>query len=172
MCRITMPAYTDARGNFNLTYPDSVLTVQVRSVGFENANVQLRNNVANNQVIMQDDRKNLSEVVVSNQKPDAANRNRDANMKLEQPEPADGWDNYGTYIANNLEIPEDLKNKQTSSGEVQVSFEVDKNGEPVNIRVEKSLCGKCDKEAIRLVKEGPKWNRKAKKGRTTVTITF
>jgi|CXWL01.1.fsa_nt_gi TonB family protein len=164
--------YTDARGNFNLTYPDSVLTVQVRSVGFENANVQLRNNVANNQVIMQDDRKNLSEVVVSNQKPDAANRNRDANMKLEQPEPADGWDNYGTYIANNLEIPEDLKNKQTSSGEVQVSFEVDKNGEPVNIRVEKSLCGKCDKEAIRLVKEGPKWNRKAKKGRTTVTITF
>ncbi len=165
--------YTDARGNFNLTYPDSVLTVQVRSVGFENTNVQLRNNVVNNQVVMQDDRRNLSEVVVSNQKPNAAARNRDANMKLEEPEPADGWDKYGTYIANNLEVPEDLKNKQTGAGAVEISFEVNKNGDPTNIKVEKSLCNTCDKEAIRLVKEGPKWKRSAaKKGRTTVTVSF
>ena len=39
-------------------------------------------------------------------------------------------------------------------------------------RVEKSLCDKCDKEAIRLVKEGPKWKRNARNGRTTVTIPF
>ncbi len=70
-------------------------------------------------------------------------------------------------------MPDDIKNKQTGSSEVQVSFEVDKNGEPTNIKVEKSLCAKCDKEAIRLVKEGPKWKRSAlKKGRTTVTIYF
>jgi hypothetical protein len=123
-------------------------------------------------VILQDDRKTLSEVVLSKQKPNASARSRDGNMKLEEPEPADGWDNYDTYLTNNLEVPEDLKNKQPASSEVQVSFEVDKNGEPVNIRVEKSLCPSCDKEAIRLVKEGPKWKRKAKKGRTTVTISF
>ncbi|HEV7781332.1 MAG TPA: carboxypeptidase-like regulatory domain-containing protein [Chitinophagaceae bacterium] len=165
--------FTDARGNFNLTYPDSVLTVQVRSIGFENNNAQLRNSVPNNQVVLQDDRKSLTEVVLSNQNSNAATRNRDANMKLEQPEPVDGWVYYDAYLANNLEVPEDLKNKPSNSGEVQVSFEVDKNGEPANIRVEKSLCGKCDKEAIRLVKEGPKFKRNAnKKGRTTVTITF
>lgn len=164
--------YTDASGYFNLTYPDSVLNVQVRSIGFENNNVQLRNTVNNNQVIMQDDRKNLSEVVLNRQKPNAIARSRDSNMKLEEPEPADGWANYDTYLANNLEVPEDLKSRQTGSGEVLVSFEVDKNGEPVNIKVEKSLCSKCDKEAIRLIKEGPKWKRKAKKGRTTVTIYF
>ena len=163
--------YTDARGFFNLTYPDSVLTVQVRSIGFENNNVQLRNAVPNNQVVLQDDRKNLSEVVLSKQKPNATARSRDGNMNLEEPEPADGWDKYDTYLTNNLQVPEDLKNRQ-SSGEVQVSFEVDKKGEPTNIKVEKSLCAKCDKEAIRLVKEGPKWKRKAKKGRTTVTIYF
>ena len=28
------------------------------------------------------------------------------------------------------------------------------------------------KEAIRLIKEGPKWKRSAKKGRTTVTVPF
>jgi len=164
--------YTDASGYFNLTYPDSVLNVQVRSIGFENNNVLLRNTVNNNQVIMQDDRRNLSEVVLNRQKPNAIARSRDSNMKLEEPEPADGWANYDTYLANNLEVPEDLKSRQTGSGEVLVSFEVDKNGEPVNIKVEKSLCGKCDKEAIRLIKEGPKWKRKAKKGRTTVTIYF
>jgi len=164
--------YTDARGFFNLTYPDSVLTVQVRSIGFENNNVQLRNGVHNNQVVLQDDRKTLSEVVLSKQNSNATARSRDGIMKLEEPEPADGWDKYDTYLTNNLEVPEDLKNRQTSSSEVQVSFEVNKNGEPINFKVEKSLCAKCDKEAIRLVKEGPKWKRKAKKGRTTVTIYF
>jgi TonB family protein len=167
--------YADARGNFTLTYPDSVLNVQVRSIGFENRSIQLRNAVPTNQVVLQDD-KSLSETVISNQKPNAETRNRNMamNVKLEEPEPADGWENYDTYLANNLNAPEEIKTKQTSGGQVQVSFEVNKEGEPINIKVEKSLCSKCDKEAIRLVKEGPKWKRLAsnKKGRTTVTINF
>lgn len=164
--------YTDARGYFNLTYPDTVLTVEIRSVGFENTNVQLRNNVASNQVILQDDN-SLSEVVISNKKPNVAARSKEANKTLEEPEPADGWDNYDTYLVNNLNPPEEIKTKQKSGGVVQISFEVDKNGEPISIRIEKSLCDKCDKEAIRLIKEGPKWKRNAaKKGRTTVTISF
>jgi TonB family protein len=167
--------YTDAKGFFNLTYPDSVLNVQVRSIGFENNNVQLRNNVSSTQIVLQDDRRSLSEVVVSNQKPNAAARSRESNIKIEESEPTDGWDNYDAYLANNLKVPEDIKTKQaaSNSGSVQVSFEVDKNGEPTNFRVEKSLCNSCDKEAIRLVKQGPKWKRAAvKKGRTTVTINF
>lgn len=165
--------YADADGFFNLTSPDSVLTVQIRSIGFENNQTQLRNAAPTNQVVLRDDRRSLSETVISNQKPNAAARNRDLNKTLQEPEPADGWDNYDTYLANNLEVPDDLKSKQNNAGSVQLSFEVDKNGEPVNIKVEKSLCSKCDKEAIRLVKDGPKWKRAAsKKGRTTVTINF
>jgi hypothetical protein len=163
--------YTDVRGYFNLTYPDTVLDVQVKSIGFENGMVQLRSTALNNLVKLEDD-KAQADVVVGIKKPNAEKR-RDANMKLVEPEPADGWDNYDTYLANNLEIPDELKSKPTGGAEVEVSFEVNKNGEPVNIKVEKSLCGKCDKEAIRLVKEGPKWRRNAnKKGRTTVTISF
>jgi uncharacterized protein (UPF0333 family) len=165
--------YTDAKGYFNLTSPDTLLNVQVRSIGFEENQVQLRNNVSNTQVVLQDDRKSLSEVVVSTQKPNAAARSKNNTMKLEEPEPADGWDNYDSYLANNLKEPEDLKTKQSmSTGIVELSFEVDKNGEPVKIKVEKSLCSTCDKEAIRLVKEGPKWKRNAKKGRTTVKVNF
>jgi outer membrane biosynthesis protein TonB len=163
--------YSDARGYFNLTSPDSVLNVQIRSIGFENNNVQLRNNVSSNQVVMQDDSKSLSEVVISNKKPNAAARSRELNMKVEEPEPADGWDNYDTYILNNLNMPDEMKTKQTR-GDVEVSFEVDKNGAPVNIKVEKSLCAKCDEEAIRLIKEGPKWKRRDRKSRTKVTVPF
>ncbi len=164
--------YTDARGYFNLTSPDTVLNVQIRSIGFENSNFQLRNNLPNNQVVLQDDRKSLNTLVVSDQKPNAAARAQRNNVKLEEPEPADGWDNYDTYLVNNLNIPGEYRSKPDANASVEVSFEVDKNGEPVNFRVEKSLCYKCDKEAIRLIKEGPKWKRNAKNGRTTVTIPF
>ncbi len=164
--------YTDVAGNFNLTYPDSVLTVQVKSVGFENTNVQLRNSVANNQVVLQDDRSLAAQTMPAPRKINAEGRSKMANVKLEEPEPADGWENYDTYITNNLNPPDEIKTRQNSGGEVEVSFEVDKNGNPVNIKVEKSLCSKCDQEAIRLIKQGPKWKRNAKKGRTTVTVPF
>lgn len=161
--------YADAKGYFTLTSPDSVLNVRVQSLGFTNAVTQLRSNASNNKVTLHED-KNLDAVVLSKKKPNAS-RYGESSMKLEQPEPVDGWDNYDTYLANNLNIPETIRMKETN-GEVEVSFEVDKNGEPINIKVEKSLCSACDKEAIRLIKEGPKWKRKAKKGKATVRIPF
>lgn len=169
--------YTDANGYFNLTSPDSALTVQVRSIGFENNQVQLKNNLPTNRVVLQDDRRNLTEVVINNQRRDAAFNTRanqaNNNQSLEEPEPSVGWTYYNTYAANNLEIPEEIKTRQSPGGSVEVSFEVGANGEPVDIRIEKSLCTKCDQEAIRLIKDGPKWKRAAnKKGRTTITINF
>lgn len=167
--------YTDARGFFNLTYPDTVLHVQVRSIGFENNNFTLRYQSPDNQVILRDDRQ-LNAFVVSNQKPNNAQmrqRSFTNNIQLTEPEPADGWENYDTYLANNIEIPEEYRSRpNATAAAVELSFEVDKNGQPIDIRVEKSLCDKCDKEAIRLIKEGPKWKQKALHGRTTVSIPF
>lgn len=164
--------YTDARGYFNLTSPDTTLTVQVRGLGFNDNNMLLRNTVPSNQVIMEED-KSVAAQTLSNKKVNYEKYARDAHMKVEgQPEPEDGWENYDSYLSNNLNIPDEVKTKQMDNGRVEVSFEVNKYGVPVNIKVEKSLCSTCDQEAIRLVKEGPKWKRKARKGRTTVTITF
>jgi TonB family protein len=168
--RDNVGTYADAKGYFTLISPDSILNVQVYSNGFvQNNNVQLRNNVLNNQVIMQED-KSLQGLVLS-QKTFNTKRSPEANMKFEEPEPADGWYNYDTYLVNNIKMPEDVKTKR-ALGDVQVSFDVNKNGDPTNIKVEKSLCQKCDEEAIRLIKEGPKWKRKGKKSRVTVTVPF
>ncbi|HRG23998.1 MAG TPA: carboxypeptidase-like regulatory domain-containing protein [Chitinophagaceae bacterium] len=165
--------YTDARGYFNLTSPDSVLHVQVRSIGFENNASQLRYSVPNNQVILQNDSRSLNALVINNQRANSFRRSDNNNTRLEEPVPADGWENYDTYLSNNLVMPEEYRNKPTTTATaVEVSFEVDAKGEPVNIRVEKSLCDKCDKEAIRLIKEGPKWKQNARNNRTTVTIPF
>jgi hypothetical protein len=85
-------------------------------------------------------------------------------------EPAEGYVNFDNYISSNLKTPEELKIK-SSRGEVQLSFDVDQNGQPVNITVQKSLCETCDQEAVRLLKDGPKWKKKKNK-RGKVTIRF
>ena len=168
--RDNVGTYADARGNFTLISADSVLDVQVRSVGFENNFTRLKNNITRNKVVLQDDNATVDKII-SYQKPDTS-RSRNGTMKLEEPEPADGWTNYDTYLANNINVPDDLKVNQ-KKGRVEVSFEVNQNGEPVNIKVEKSLCQKCDEEAIRLVKQGPKWKKKNKKSkRVTIAVPF
>lgn len=165
--------YTDVNGYFNLTYPDSVLNVQVRSIGFESRTVKLKNTLTTNKIILKEDQNSLAEIIVGNKLPNTEKRSREANRTLEEPEPADGWTNYDMYLANNLTPPQDYKPKPSSYPSVEVSFELGANGEPTNFKIEKSLCAKCDKEAIRLIKDGPKWKRNASKhGRTRVTINF
>jgi hypothetical protein len=93
-------------------------------------------------------------------------------MTVEEPEPADGWYNYDTYIANNIKIPDNIKIKNSPASEVELSFDVNKEGDPVNIKVEKSVCKECDAEAIRLLKDGPKWKKKKKNRRAQVAVSF
>jgi len=173
--RDAVGTYSDAQGKFTLVSGDSLLDVEVKSVGFENNNVRLRGNIGNNQVVMQEDR-SLEAKVLDTVKHNIS-LSRAKRMTFEEPaEPEDGWPAYNSYVLNNLNLPDKMElRKQGQVGEntVEVSFEVSKTGDPVNIKVEKSLCDKCDKEAIRLIKDGPKWKRKGKKGkRTTVTVPF
>jgi hypothetical protein len=168
--RDNVGTYTDVSGNFVLTSPDTVLDVQIRSLGYDNNIQQLRTSVPTNKVVMQDNMEGITETIVSRNNSNALRR-QDNNMKVEEPEPADGWENYDVYLANNLNMPAEFRPRPSAPQEVELSFEVNKLGEPVNIRVERSLCKSCDEEAIRLVKEGPKWKRNARK-RTRLTVAF
>ena len=131
------------------------------------AGVQTSGDTVKLNVTMQHSKENLNEVVVVHMGAQKSAKARPV-AKFEELEPAQGWSNFNEYIAENLKQPEDLKEKAVS-GEVELSFEVNKEGEAVNIKVERSLCGKCDEEAVRLLKEGPKWKKKKdKKGRVTI----
>lgn len=163
--------YADANGNFVLTSPDSVLNVQVRSVGFENRQYSMHSQTPSNQITLQEDRSLNARVLDTVRRVRAVASNT---MVHEEPEPVDGWNNYDTYIANNLQIPETVRmmDMGSSSAEVEVSFDVNKYGQPVNIKVIRSTCTKCEQEAIRLIKEGPLWKKKGRKSKTRVTLSF
>lgn len=84
-----------------------------------------------------------------------------------QPEPAEGWSKYESYLADSIRLPE-----SRIKGIVELSFEISKDGAPINFKIEKSLCADCDKEAIRLVREGPKWKPATRNNRASVTVSF
>ncbi|RMG78569.1 MAG: TonB family protein [Bacteroidetes bacterium] len=68
----------------------------------------------------------------------------------------DETDFFRRYVEENLVYPESERARQTA-GEVRIRFDLKKDGTPHRIRVEKSLSPACDAEAIRLLKDGPKW---------------
>ena len=110
----------------------------------------------------------LNEVVVMKNKSLSPDVKRRMHVVVDTLEPAEGWTNFDDYIVNNLRMPDELKSKPLH-GEVELAFDVNKEGDPVNITVVKSLCEKCDEEAIRLLKAGPKWkNNNKKKGKVKI----
>ena len=111
----------------------------------------------------------IPEVVLSNTKRDS--NYRKPHISFEEAEPANGSAYYDEYVANNLQMPEEELQKN-SSGEVKLSFDVNDAGQAVNIKVEKSLCAECDKEAIRVLKQGPKWLKKKKDKKGKLSIRF
>ena len=158
--------YTDIRGNFNLVSSDSVLYVQIRSLGYDAANYKLvpSNAQSGDLVLKEDERK---ETFAQNRKVVSSLSRKDS-AEIEEPEV--GWGFYNTYVANNIQIPDIVRPKNTRS-DVELSFDIDVTGQPINIKVTRSSqCKKCDDEAIRLLKEGPKWKRKGKKSKATVSI--
>lgn len=72
------------------------------------------------------------------------------------PKPVIGMRKYKKYLNKNLIRPTDDDCKDIK-GKVTVTFYIDKHGTPQQIEVEKGLCESADKEAIRLIQEGPKW---------------
>lgn len=163
--------YADANGNFVLISSDSVLNVQTRSVGFVTDLYALRDRPGGNKLVLTEDESVATRTIDTSFR--IANLARlGGNLRHEEPEPVDGWSMYDVYIANNMVIADDVKPRINRSSTVELSFEVDKLGQPVNIRVVKSLCPECDQEAIRLLKEGPRWKPTRKNRRTKVTISF
>lgn len=76
--------------------------------------------------------------------------------KRVRPEPLMGYKEYKKYLKENIVRPKDGECKDVK-GKVIMQISVDQDGYPVNIIVTKGLCRALDKEAVRLVKNGPKW---------------
>ena len=156
------------------TASESAATLQGRVAGVtamaaSRPSVAQPDTIKNFDVVLQEQKRDMEEVVVSGYTKKSVAASRRPQVVVDTLEPEEGFVQFDHYIADNLKRPEELKLK--TSGEVQLSFDVNSKGEPVNITVVKSLCNKCDEEAIRLLKEGPKWKKKKNK-KGSVTIRF
>ncbi len=167
--------YADVNGNFTMVAADSVLNIETRSVGYFNNALQIRNNQTQ-RIVLKD------QSVIANaptrERLYEKNKDRPPVMKTEvteiYSEPADGWNNYSKYIANNLREG-NLKEKRNTNAlkEVEVSFDVNPDGTVANLKVERSNCSNCNTEAIRIIKDGPRWKSKTgKTERTRFTVLF
>jgi Gram-negative bacterial TonB protein C-terminal len=160
--------YADAKGMVRLVSTDSILNIEVKSVGYLPKVFTLRNNQPQTRIVLQEEVFALKDkTVIENADISNKQKSRRATLLTDSAvnvEPADGWENYNTYVANNFEIPVE-KLKSNFHGEVEISFDVKANGTISNIRVNKSLGAEYDEAAKRLIMEGPQW--KVKKGRKT-----
>ena len=87
-----------------------------------------------------------------------------------------GMVGLGQYITENLQYPVTAKEKGIS-GDVRVSYIIDKDGSITDVKVIESVDPDLDKEAVRLISSMPKWKpgiRKSKyvKMRTSTVIRF
>lgn len=86
----------------------------------------------------------------------------------ESPQPVIGYTAFYTYLKNNIKHPTDQCTG--IKGKVLIEFSIDESGSPILFTIEKSLCISCDLEAIRVIREGPKWS--LSNDRVTVEVEF
>lgn len=164
---------TDIDGNYKLNTDSEDAPLTAYLIGFEKLEIPDPKDAKI--VVMKEETGMLDEVVVTGygtQKKSmvtgsvsevkSLSKNKVAEIK---PEPIGGMKEYKKYIEQNLVRPSD-PSCQKIKGKVVLQFSVNTSGHPQNITVKKSLCPSLDQEAIRLLKDGPKW----KAGNTTAEI--
>ena len=82
----------------------------------------------------------------------------------EPPAPVGGMEAFYNYVNENIQYPRQARTMRIE-GRVFVQFVVDKDGSITNVEVLKGIGGGCDEEAVRVVKNAPKWHPGKQRGR-------
>ena len=166
---------TNMNGEFSLVKKDDKKRLTAEYIGYDP--VEIRVDTSRTMLIaMNENKQTLNEVVVvgygAKKNKKSTTLGSDAKVKEQAekeitPQPVIGKRSYQKYLKENLVRPTD-DNCKDIKGKVVLSFFVDEEGKPQNITVIHGLCEFADKEAIRLVKEGPKWTSGKLPARVTV----
>ncbi len=169
--------YADVKGNFRLVSTDSLLNIEVKADGYLTRNYTLRSSLPQNMIVLKEDDLAFKEKTIIKDNDVSGKKMvshrvtllKDSTINVE---PADGWDNYSAYIANNIDLPDDLL-KKNIKGEVEITFDVKRNGAITNIKVDETNCNNCGAAARRLIEQGPLWkSKKGKKGSAKIKVQF
>ena len=153
---------TNMNGEFSLVKKDDKKRLTAEYIGYDP--VEIRVDTSRTMLIaMNENKQTLNEVVVvgygAKKNKNSTTLGSDAKVKEQAekeitPQPVIGKRSYQKYLKENLVRPADEKCAQVK-GKVVLTFLVNKEGRPFYIKVKESLCESADKEAIRLIQEGP-----------------
>lgn len=155
---------TNMNGEFSLVKKDDKKRLTAEYIGYDPVEIQVDTN-RTMLIAMNENKQALNEVVVvgygtkKNKESTAAGNVvtvKEQTKKEITPQPVIGKRKYQKYLKENLVRPTDEKCAQVK-GKVVLTFFVNKEGRPFYIKVKGSLCESADKEAIRLIQEGPGW---------------
>ncbi|SMD34999.1 outer membrane transport energization protein TonB (TC 2.C.1.1.1) [Reichenbachiella faecimaris] len=82
----------------------------------------------------------------------------------DQPGPPGGMAAFYTYVAKEMKYPNQAR-RMGIEGRVFVQFVVDKTGNLTEVRAIKGIGAGCDEEAVRVLKNAPKWSPGKQRGR-------
>ena len=155
---------TNMNGEFSLVKKDDKKRLTAEYIGYDPVEIQVDTS-RTMLIAMNENKQALNEVVVvgygAKKNKKSTTLGSDAKVKEQTekeitPQPVIGKRSYQKYLKENLVRPADEKCAQVK-GKVVLTFLVNKEGRPFYIKVKESLCESADKEAIRLIQEGPDW---------------
>jgi TonB family protein len=149
---------TDEKGRFNLENAQLGDKLKLVAPNFENVEIMVKTTNSDMFYI-----RPKSELIFIDLK---RNKTWKYNPSEHPAQPSVSPDEYLEYLQKNLKKPEQAIENQIV-GTVEVEFKVNKKGELSDFMITKSLGYGCDEEAIRLIKEGPKWLPKTSGGETS-----
>ena len=155
---------TNMNGEFSLVKKDDKKRLTAEYIGYDPVEIQVDTS-RTMLIAMNENKQALNEVVVvgygaKKNKKSTTTGNvvtvKEQAKKEITPQPVIGKRSYQKYLKENLVRPTDEKCAQVK-GKVVLTFLINKEGRPFYIKVKESLCESADKEAIRLIQEGPDW---------------
>lgn len=155
---------TNMNGEFSLVKKDDKKRLTAKYIGYDPVEIQVDTS-RTMLIAMNENKQALNEVVVvgygAKKNKKSTTLGSDAKVKEQTekeitPQPVIGKRSYQKYLKEHLVRPTDEKCAQVK-GKVVLTFLINKEGRPFYIKVKESLCESADKEAIRLIQEGPDW---------------
>ena len=155
---------TNMNGEFSLVKKDDKKRLTAEYIGYDPVEIQVDTS-RTMLIAMNENKQTLNEVVVvgygAKKNKKSTTLGSDAKVKEQTekeitPHPVIGKRSYQKYLKEHLVRPTDEKCAQVK-GKVVLTFLINKEGRPFYIKVKESLCESADKEAIRLIQEGPDW---------------
>ena len=152
---------TNMNGEFSLVKKEGKKQLTAQFIGYDPVEIPVDTSQTM-LIAMNENKQTLNEVAVvgygtnKNKKSTTVVTAKEQADKDMTPQPVIGKRKYQKYLKENLVRPTDEKCAQVK-GKVVLTFLVNKEGRPFYIKVKESLCESADKEAIRLIQEGPDW---------------